>query len=112
MIFLGGRGQGYVSLKTTELVYPNGTVTPGPTLPNTVWDHETVALHDGRFMIIGKTFFTSNALGGVVHNRQSHVLTKGQLISKCCFVVFKSPKNPSKKFPGFLPYTVNNYSRL
>ena len=30
--------------------------------------------------------------------------TKGQLISKCPFVVFKSPKNPSKKFPGFLPY--------
>ena len=29
---------------------------------------------------------------------------KGQLISKCPFVVFKSPKNPSKKFPGFLPY--------
>ena len=30
--------------------------------------------------------------------------SKGQLISKCPFVVFKSPKNPSKKFPGFLPY--------
>ena len=29
---------------------------------------------------------------------------KGQLISKCPFVVFKSPKNPSKKFPAFLPY--------
>ena len=29
--------------------------------------------------------------------------TKGQLISKCPYVVFKSPKNPSKKFPGFLP---------
>ena len=29
---------------------------------------------------------------------------KGQLISKCPFVVFKSPINPSKKFPGFLPY--------
>ena len=57
MIFLGGRGTGYVSLKTTELVYPNGTVTPGPTMPNTVWDHETVALHDGRFMIIGKHFY-------------------------------------------------------
>ena len=71
MIFLGGRGQGWVSLKTTEYVYPNGTVTAGPTMPNTVWDHSTVALHDGRFMIIGKTFFTSNTLGGVVHKLMS-----------------------------------------
>ena len=31
------------------------------------------------------------------------VTAKGQLISKCPFVVFKSPKNPSKNFPGFLP---------
>ena len=30
-------------------------------------------------------------------------LSKGQLISKCPFVVFKSPKNPSKTYPGFLP---------
>ena len=29
---------------------------------------------------------------------------KGQLISKCPVVAFKSPKNPSEKFPGFLPY--------
>ena len=34
------------------------------------------------------------------------LLTKGQLISKCPFGVFKSPKNPSKKFPGFLPYPI------
>ena len=29
---------------------------------------------------------------------------KGQLISKCPFGVFKSPKKPTKHFPGFLPY--------
>ena len=29
--------------------------------------------------------------------------TKGQLISKCPFGVFKSPKKPTKFFPGFLP---------
>jgi hypothetical protein len=29
--------------------------------------------------------------------------TKGQLISKCPFGVFKSPKKPMKFFPGFLP---------
>jgi hypothetical protein len=28
---------------------------------------------------------------------------KGQLISKCSFGVFKSPKKPTKIFPGFLP---------
>ena len=32
--------------------------------------------------------------------KTSKISTKGQLISKCPFVVFKSPKNPSKKFPG------------
>ena len=30
------------------------------------------------------------------------VETKGQLISKCPFGVFKSPKKPRKFFPGFL----------
>ena len=28
---------------------------------------------------------------------------KGQLISKCPFVAFKSPKKPTIFFPGFLP---------
>ena len=35
---------------------------------------------------------------------KSYKENKGQLISKCPFVAFKSPKNPSKKFPEFLPY--------
>ena len=30
-------------------------------------------------------------------------MAKGQLILKCPFGVFKSPKNPTKIFPGFLP---------
>ena len=30
-------------------------------------------------------------------------VSKGQLISKCPFGVFKSPKRPTKYFPGFLP---------
>ena len=86
MIFLGGRGTGYVSLKTTELVYPNGTVTPGPTMPNTVWDHETVALHDGRFMIIGKTFLhpmhlavsftTGTPMYVLLHSALQHVIVR------------------------------------
>ena len=30
-------------------------------------------------------------------------IAKGQLISKCPFGVFKSPKKPIEFFPGFLP---------
>ena len=39
-----------------------------------------------------------------IHFDQKPICAKGQLLSKCPFVFFKSPKNPSKKFPGFLPY--------
>ena len=31
------------------------------------------------------------------------ILSKGQIISKCPFGVFKSPKKSTKFFPGFLP---------
>ena len=37
----------------------------------------------------------------IVIQESGHV--KGQLISKCPFGVFKSPKIPTKFFPGFLP---------
>ena len=37
-------------------------------------------------------------------NLRNSLTPKGQLISKCPFVVFKSSKNPSKKILGFLPY--------
>ena len=33
-------------------------------------------------------------------------LKKGQLFSKCPFGVFRSPKKPTKFFPGFLPQTL------
>ena len=33
----------------------------------------------------------------------SLLVCKGQLISKCPFGVFKSPKKPTNFFPGFLP---------
>ena len=36
---------------------------------------------------------------GITFNNE----TKGQLILKCPFGVFKSPKKPTKIFPGFLP---------
>ena len=42
----------------------------------------------------------------VIHAQKyttSSSFTKGQLISKCPFGVFKSSKKPSKFFPGFLP---------
>ena len=34
---------------------------------------------------------------------ESECIIKGQLISKCPFGVFKSPKKTMKFFPGFLP---------
>ena len=47
----------------------------------------------------------------VIDNHQGNLLkgmdnknAKGQLISKCPFGVFKSPKPPAKFFPEFLPY--------
>ena len=35
--------------------------------------------------------------------KKKAALTKGQLISKCPFGVFKSPKKPTKNLSGFLP---------
>ena len=35
--------------------------------------------------------------------KTAEIGSKGQLISKCPFGVFKSTKKPTKFFPGFLP---------
>ena len=39
---------------------------------------------------------------GLVEMDRSNYITKGQLISKCPFGVFNSPKKPTKFFPEFL----------
>ena len=54
------------------------------------WEIET---EEGR-MIKEREFGSENCFYNVC---------KGQLISKCPFGVFKSPKKPTKLFPGFLP---------
>ena len=47
-------GQGINSyLKTTEFIFPNGTTSDGPDLPEARWRHCMVTLHDTRVMIIG-----------------------------------------------------------
>ena len=39
----------------------------------------------------------------IIEKRESRYSSKGQLILKCPYGVFKSPKKPTKFFPGFLP---------
>ena len=40
--------------KETELVFLNGTVVPGPTMPTLRLSACAVELHDGRVLIMGK----------------------------------------------------------
>ena len=42
--------------KDTDMVFLNGTVLPGPTLPTARIDLCAVELHDGRVLIMGKPF--------------------------------------------------------
>jgi len=45
------------SLSSTEYIYSDGTVAPGPNLPNSKNNHCSVTLHDGRVMIIGSNSY-------------------------------------------------------
>ena len=47
---VGGR---FITLDTTEIVYPNGSVIEGPKLPFQLKNHCMVTLTDGRIMFIG-----------------------------------------------------------
>ena len=49
----GGRTAYGNSVDTTEFVYPNGTVTPGPKLPMPKKSHCMVTLENGHIMFIG-----------------------------------------------------------
>ena len=42
-----------VTLNTTELIFPNGSVKYGPNLPEPRARHCMVTLDDGKFMILG-----------------------------------------------------------
>ena len=53
---------------STELVYPNGTVLPGPTLPSARDDHCMVNLHDDTIMILGSDGGTTDKKNSIVYD--------------------------------------------
>ena len=50
----GGKWTSNGYWKETDLVFLNGTVVPGPTMPTPRLDSCAVELHDGRVLIMGK----------------------------------------------------------
>jgi len=50
----GHDGHGSNRLSTSELVYENGTIGPGPTLPSKMADHCSVQMENGKIMLINK----------------------------------------------------------
>ena len=53
---------------STEFVYLNGTVLPGPTLPSARDDHCMVTLHDGRIMIMGSDGGTTDQKNTIIYD--------------------------------------------
>ena len=69
--------------KDTDMVFLNGTVLPGPTLPTARIDLCAVELHDGRVLIMGKPLILVINLVLVVicknvKLKSSQKLSKGQ----------------------------------
>jgi len=54
-LWVTGGYDGSNFLASSELIYPNGTVTSGPNLPAARFGHCMVNLHDGKVMILGGT---------------------------------------------------------
>ena len=52
-LWLTGGRYGNRKLKSSEFVFANGSVAPGPDLPNWFWHHCVVDLSGGKYMIIG-----------------------------------------------------------
>ena len=46
-------------LRSVELIFPNGTLTSGPDLPEPLVRHCMTTMHDGRVMTVGTEGFTS-----------------------------------------------------
>ena len=53
---------------STEIIYLNGTVTYGPTLPSARDDHCMVTMHDGKIMILGSDGGTTNSKDVVIYD--------------------------------------------
>ena len=52
---------------TTEFIYLNGTVLPGPNLPSPRDDHCMVTLHDNRVMILGSENGTTDSKSVIIY---------------------------------------------
>ena len=68
----GGYGGG--RLDSTEIIATDGTVTAGPTLPDTRHGHCMVVLNDDEFMILGSKEADKNTL---IYNVNSGAFTNG-----------------------------------
>jgi len=64
------------SLSSTEYIYSNGTVAPGPNMPTARHQHCSVALHDGRVMIIG-SMYSQQPKKVLIFNPQDESFTNG-----------------------------------
>ena len=58
-LFITGGHDSSSRLVTTEYIYADGTAQRGPNLPEAIYGHCSVTLHDGKVMILGADFRSS-----------------------------------------------------
>ena len=75
---IGGYSYGEF-VKSTELVYPNGTITSGPDLPTPRLGHCSVQLEDGKSIIIGgsTSFDDGNYRVTTIYDPETSTYTNG-----------------------------------
>ena len=64
-------------LKSTELVYPNGTITSGPDMPTPRGSHCSVQLEDGKIVIIGGYNINYNYKVTTIYDPETSTYTDG-----------------------------------
>ena len=75
LLVSGGFNEDY--LASSEYIYPNGTVSAGPTMPTGRYSHCTITLHDGRIMLIGGHPLSSNGKNVLVFDPDNNSFTQG-----------------------------------
>ena len=60
---------------TTEFIYLNGTVLPGPNMPSPRDDHCMVTLHDNRVMIIGSDNGTTSPKSVIIYDHEANAFS-------------------------------------
>ena len=60
---------------TTEFIYLNGTVLPGPDLPSPRDDHCMVTLHDNRVMILGSDNGTTDSKSVIIYEPDTKIFS-------------------------------------